>query len=290
MTAIAIPVPELPEVETIRRGLNQLTPGCTIQGGEVLLNRSLVSPILVEMLWETLAGCCFAEWERRGKYLLARLDKCGQAAGYLGVHLRMTGQLLWRSANGERSPHTRIIFQCDQSQELWFVDIRTFGRVWYVPPAVAPSDVITGLTKLGPDPFTEAFTPEYLFQALKSRRRPLKSALLDQGLVAGLGNIYADEVLFFSGLHPSQPCVSLTLSQCRRLHHHIQQTLAMAIAAGGTSFSDYRQVTGINGNYGGMAKVYGRAGEACGNCGAIIEKIKLAGRSSQFCPRCQPLR
>jgi formamidopyrimidine-DNA glycosylase len=148
--------------------------------------------------------------------------------------------------------------------------------------------VITGLQKLGPEPFGEDFTPAYLYEKLKLSRRPLKTALLDQGLVAGLGNIYADEVLFFCGLHPTSTGSQLSLADFERIHQQIQATLAAAINAGGTSFSDYRQVTGINGNYGGMAQVYGRRGEPCRSCGTAIAKIKLAGRSAHFCPQCQP--
>jgi formamidopyrimidine-DNA glycosylase len=144
------------------------------------------------------------------------------------------------------------------------------------------------LQKLGPEPFADDFSSDYLYQKLHKSRRPLKTILLDQSLVAGLGNIYADEVLFFCGLHPTTPADRLSLNHCQTLHHQIQQTLQSAIAAGGTSFSDYRQVTGINGNYGGLAQVYGRKGEPCRRCGTPIEKLKLAGRSSHFCPHCQP--
>lgn len=273
----------------MRRGLEQLTVGQTIEGGEVLLERSLAYPLSIADFWAHLSGCRFSAWQRRGKYLLAQLERDGQGAGWLGCHLRMTGQLLWMDASTGRSPHTRIIWRCRSGQELRFVDSRTFGRVWLIPAGQEPSTIITGLQRLGPEPFAATFTPDYLHQTLQKSRRPLKTALLDQGLVAGLGNIYADEVLFFCGLHPTTPAHTLSLADCQRLHTQIQQTLETAIAAGGTSFSDYRQVTGINGNYGGMAQVYGRHGEACRHCGVLIERIKLAGRSSHFCPHCQPV-
>jgi len=282
-------VPELPEVETVRRGLEQLTLGQTIEGGEVLHRRSLAYPLSVGEFWAQITGCTFGAWHRRGKYLLAQLEKDDHPAGWLGCHLRMTGQLLWVKAEDRRSPHTRIILKCQSGQELRFVDIRTFGRVWWIPPAVVPVAIMTGLQKLGPEPFGEAFTPAYLYEKLHKSRRPLKTILLDQALVAGLGNIYADEVLFFCGFHPTTPADRLSSEDCQRLHHQIQRTLTLAIAAGGTSFSDYRQVTGINGNYGGLAQVYGRKGQDCHQCGTPIEKLKLAGRSSHFCPQCQPL-
>ena len=282
-------MPELPEVETVCRGLNQLTVGQSIEGGEVLHDRSLAYPLSVGAFWEHIAGCQFHTWQRRGKYLLAQLAKNHQPAGWLGCHLRMTGQLLWVTPREQQSPHTRIILRCQAGHELRFVDIRTFGRLWLIPPGVEPAEIMTGLQKLGPEPFAEKFTPDYLYQKLHKSRRPLKTALLDQSLVAGLGNIYADEVLFGSGFHPTTLADRLSLQDCQKLHHQIQHILKTAIAAGGTSFSDYRQVTGINGNYGGIAQVYGRKGEPCRQCGTTIEKIKLAGRSSHFCPRCQPL-
>lgn len=290
-------MPELPEVETVRLGLNQLTVGQSVEGGEVLHDRSLAYPFSVGEFWGQVTGCTFKAWQRRGKYLLAQLEKNNQPAGWLGCHLRMTGQLLWVQAEerrtaqrtSARSPHTRIILGCQSGQELRFVDIRTFGRIWLIPPGVDPPDIMTGLQKLGPEPLSEAFSPDYLYKKLHKSRRPLKTALLDQSLMAGLGNIYADEVLFFCGFHPTTPVDRLSLSDCQILHHQIQQTLKLAIAAGGTSFSDYRQVTGINGNYGGIAQVYGRKGEPCRQCGNPIEKLKLAGRSSHFCPHCQPL-
>lgn len=281
-------MPELPEVETVRRGLEQLTLGQSIEGGEVLHQRSLSYPLSVGEFWGQITGCTFKAWQRRGKYLLAQLERDSQPAGWLGCHLRMTGQLLWVQSEERRSPHTRLILGCQSGQELRFVDIRTFGRVWLIPPGVDPPEIMTGLQKLGPEPFAEEFSPAYLHQKLHKSRRPLKTILLDQSLVAGLGNIYADEVLFFCGLHPTTPADRLALDHCQTLHHQIQQTLQLAIAAGGTSFSDYRQVTGINGNYGGIAQVYGRKGEPCHRCGTSIEKIKLAGRSSHFCPHCQP--
>lgn len=281
-------MPELPEVETVCRGLNRLTLGRTIGGGEVLLHRSLAYPISVGDFRHQIKGCCLVNWQRRGKYLLGELKRGEEKAGWLGCHLRMTGQLLWAEDHQGRSPHTRIVLKFAGGQELRFVDIRTFGKMWLIPPDQPWETVMTGLQKLGPETFGEDFTPVYLHKKLQSSRRPLKTALLDQGLVAGLGNIYADEVLFFCGFHPKTLGTTLTLMDCERIHQQIQKTLTAAIDAGGTSFSDYRQVTGINGNYGGMAQVYGRTGEPCRHCGTAIAKIKLAGRSAHFCPQCQP--
>ncbi|MEL4893917.1 DNA-formamidopyrimidine glycosylase [Crocosphaera sp. Alani8] len=277
-------MPELPEVETVCRGLNQLTLGQNIRGGEVLLDRTLAYPVSSQEFLDQIKDATFGKWQRRGKYLLVPLQK---NKGYLGVHLRMTGQLLWVKENEPLSRHTRFRLFCDQSQELRFVDIRTFGKVWWVPPNHAPETIITGLQKLGPEPFSKEFSLEYLSDKLKGRKRNIKTILLDQAIVAGIGNIYADEALFKSGIQPTTLGKQLNPKQVERLREGIIEVLTTAIKAGGTTFSDFRGVTGINGNYGGVAWVYGRYNQPCRVCGTPIQRIKLGGRSSHFCPRCQ---
>jgi formamidopyrimidine-DNA glycosylase len=281
-------VPELPEVETVCRGLNQVTLNHQIQGGEVLLPRSVAYPESLEQFWEGLTNTTLKWWFRRGKYLLVALETPhGEAAGHLGVHLRMTGQLLWLSPQEPVSKHCRVRFRFDEQHELRFVDQRTFGRVWWVPPGVAVESVITGIAALGPEPFSDRFSPDYLYQATRGRKRPVKNALLDQALVAGIGNIYADEALFLSRIRPTTLCAHLGRQRIARLHSGIQQALTAGIAQGGTTFSDFRNVHGINGNYGGVANVYDREQQPCRVCETPIKRIKLAGRSAHFCPQCQ---
>ncbi|BFM41294.1 DNA-formamidopyrimidine glycosylase [Synechocystis sp. LKSZ1] len=281
-------MPELPEVETVCRGLNRLTLGQILQGGEVLHPSTLAYPLSVAAFQQALTGLQFQAWQRRGKYLLGQLiNPKGQSASVLGIHLRMTGQLLWVNQAEMRTPHTRLCFPCQSGQELRFIDIRTFGRIWYVLPGESIESVITGLKRLGPEPFSPDFSPAYLQSRLGRSQRPLKTALLDQGLVAGLGNIYADEVLFQSGILPTRTGSQLQAKYWPLLHQTILQVLETAIAAGGTTFSNFLDPTGINGNYGGQAWVYGRKGETCRVCDTPIERIKLAGRSSHFCPTCQ---
>jgi formamidopyrimidine-DNA glycosylase len=279
-------VPELPEVEIVCRGLNAFASGQFIEGVTVLRPQTFAYPPFPAPL--NLEGLQFGAWRRRGKYLLGELLKDGVSAGSLGVHLRMTGQLLWVPSNEPRAKHTKICFHCRGGRDLRFIDIRTFGKLWRLPAGVAPEEMISGLKTLGPEPWAESFTPQFLEKRLHNSRRPIKTALLDQRLVAGLGNIYADEVLFQTGLHPLTLANALTPAQIETLHRQIQQTLERAISAGGTTFSDFRGVTGINGNYGGQAWVYGRRGEPCRLCGATIERLKIGGRSSHFCPHCQP--
>lgn len=281
-------MPELPEVETVRRGLDPSTCNRTIQGGEVLLLRTVAFPLDGAGFLAGLQQCRIRAWHRRGKYLLAELQRGGQAAGWWGVHLRMTGQLLWVDPDQPLQKHTRVRIFFESQRELRFVDTRTFGQMWWVPPDQVPESVITGLQKLGPEPFSEAFSLDYLGDRLRRSHRPIKNALLDQRLVAGIGNIYADESLFLSGIRPTCPSDRLKKTQLAKLHPAIVQVLKDSIGAGGTTFSDFRDIRGINGQYGGQAWVYNRTGEACRICGTPIERIKLAGRSAHFCPVCQP--
>jgi formamidopyrimidine-DNA glycosylase len=175
----------------------------------------------------------------------------------------------------------------DGNRELRFVDQRTFGKMWWVPPETLPESAIAGLKKLGPEPFSADFEVGYLAKQLQHRRRPIKNALLDQSIVAGIGNIYADEALFVSRIHPETLCTDLKLDRITRLKAAIQQVLETAIESGGTTFSNFLNVEGVNGNYGGVAWVYNRTGEPCRVCGTPIQRLKLAGRSAHFCPQCQ---
>lgn len=288
-------MPELPEVETVRRGLNQLTLNQEITGGDVLLDRTIAYPFSVSEFISGIEKNAIATWHRRGKYLLATLSPPSSSSspsltGALGVHLRMTGQLLWLHRDEPLHKHTRVRLFFGEHQELRFVDQRTFGKIWWVPPGVAVESIMTGLAKLAADPFSPEFTVKYLALKLQNRRRPIKTALLDQSVVAGLGNIYADEALFKSGILPETLCIDLQLKQIEGLRTAIIQVLETSIEAGGTTFSNFLNVKGTNGNYGGLAWVYNRAGEPCRVCGTEIQRIRLAGRSSHFCSQCQTLR
>lgn len=282
-------MPELPEVETVRRGLNQLTLMQEFGGGEVLLERTIAYPFSSGDFLAGLVGSAIGQWHRRGKYLLGELLKAGtqEPHGYLGVHLRMTGQLLWLDPETPIHKHTRVRLFTKGHKELRFVDQRTFGQLWWVPPHRPVETIVTGLQKLGPDPFSPDFSVEYFAAKLKNRRTPIKTALLDQAVVAGIGNIYADEALFLSQIPPTTLASQLTLEQLTRLKKAILEVLEASIQAGGTTFSNFLNVAGVNGNYGGVAWVYHRMGEPCRVCDTPIERLRLGGRSSHFCPQCQ---
>jgi formamidopyrimidine-DNA glycosylase len=284
-----IAVPELPEVETVRRGLEQRTSGMTIARVEVLRQRAIAAPADSELFALALRDTRISRWRRRGKYLLADLEHGaeGEAAGQWGVHLRMTGQFLWLESEQPPCRHTRVRIWSSQGPELRFVDTRSFGQMWWIPQGSATEAVITGLARLGPEPFSEAFTAKYLQQRLQKSNRAIKTALLDQSLVAGIGNIYADESLYAAGIRPQTPSQQLNIEQLNRLRQAVVEVLEISIGAGGTTFSDFRDLTGSNGNYGGVAWVYRRSGQPCRRCGTPIQRERLGGRSSHWCPTCQ---
>jgi formamidopyrimidine-DNA glycosylase len=199
----------------------------------------------------------------------------------------MTGQFLWLEQERDPCPHTRVRIWNHQGQELRFVDIRSFGQMWWIPPETPLEAVMTGLRRLGPEPFSEAFDGAYLKRRLAGSLRPIKNALLDQSLVAGVGNIYADESLFAAGIDPHTRSGRLSLARLSRLREALVQVLELSIGAGGTTFSDFRDLSGTNGNYGGVAWVYRRGGAPCRRCGSAIRRDRLAGRSTHWCPRCQ---
>ncbi|MGB5133625.1 MAG: DNA-formamidopyrimidine glycosylase [Prochlorococcaceae cyanobacterium] len=280
-------MPELPEVETVRRGLQQRTTNFRVDRVEVLRDRAIASPSDPAAFATALQGCSITGWQRRGKYLLGDLQRNRATAGVWGVHLRMTGQFLWVCDQRLPCAHTRVRIWNQRDEELRFVDTRSFGQMWWVPAHIPVEQVITGLQRLGPEPFSATFTAGYLQQRLKGSRRPIKAALLDQSLVAGVGNIYADEALFSAGIRPHTPSGRLSQARLKTLREALVRVLEISIGAGGTTFSDFRDLTGTNGNYGGVALVYRRGGHPCRTCGTAIRREKLGGRSSHWCPRCQ---
>tara|TARA_Y100001968_G_scaffold84724_2_gene75849 strand:+ start:2486 stop:3361 length:876 start_codon:yes stop_codon:yes gene_type:complete len=290
-------LPELPEVETVRKGLEQQVSGFFIQKIEVLKERSIASEGGSESFISNMKGLKIGEWKRRGKYLIASLKKEEEtlkdisknfkSAGWWGVHLRMTGQFQFHQKTCPPCAHTRVRFWDPKGIELRFVDIRNFGQMWWVDPRSSPKKVISGLNKLGPEPFSKEFNVSYLQKQLAGRTRSIKSALLDQSIVAGIGNIYADESLFAAGILPSREAGQIKLEELEELCKCLVKILAISIGKGGTTFSDFRNLEGLNGRYGGEAFVYRRERKPCRKCGIHIQKTKLIGRGTHWCPQCQ---
>lgn len=280
-------MPELPEVETVKRGLSGKLKGRSVSRVEVLRPDSVGYPQPADFA-KSLKGHRFGEIERRGKYLLFHLDRGAQ----LGAHLRMSGRLLVLEASGlkksrVRDEHVRVRMELDDGKLFLFEDMRVFGRLWYVPKGKRAEDVIGGLADLGPEPLSDEFDADYLYEVLRSRSQPIKNALLDQTLIAGIGNIYADESLHLAGINPKRSARDLKRAQIEVLVHRIKEVLSRAIEARGSTLRNYTDSDGVNGNYQNRAHVYGREGSGCNTCKTKIVRIKLAGRSAHYCPKCQ---
>jgi formamidopyrimidine-DNA glycosylase len=284
-------MPELPEVETVARGLRAALVGCSIAGVEIQWERSIVltesrssqdiavpDPIAFA---RRLEGQTVADVGRRGKWIVIALD----SSDTLLVHLRMTGQLLLDSGACPDDRHTRVLFLLDDGQWLRFSDTRKFGRMVLT---ANPDDV---LGNLGPEPLADDFTAAGLEELLAQRRGRIKPLLLDQRFLAGLGNIYASEALWRASVHPLRRADSLSPAEVERLHEGIRSVLRAAIAEGGTTLADaaYQQANGKPGEFSNQLAVYGREGEPCPRCSAAIERIKVGQRSTYLCPRCQLL-
>ncbi len=277
-------MPELPEVETIRAQLADRIPGRAFTAVEVH-DAKLVSPETPEGFAEQVAGRRIARLDRRGKYLLIDLD----GGDTLAVHLRMTGRLHWRAAGdpGEAERFLRARFHLDDGSTLTFGDMRRFGRAWIVPGTPAERESYWA-ARVGVEPLTPRFTARVLEGLLEGRRGPLKAVLLNQALVAGLGNMYVDEALFQARLHPERTAGSLDHDEVRRLHRAIRDRLAAAVAAGGASIDSYRDGLGERGSMQDLLRVHLHRGEPCPRCGTEIVKTRVAQRGTYWCPRCQP--
>lgn len=271
-------MPELPEVETIARELRSCLIGRTITGAEVRWARSIAMPSPAEFEQQVI-GQMVQAVDRRGKLLLLHLS----GGATLLVHLRMSGQLLLDPCVSPVDKHVRVILTLDDGSTLRFQDQRKFGRMWLVHD---PQVVLGGL---GPEPLADDFTSEVLAHLIARRSGMLKPLLLNQSFLAGLGNIYADEVLFRARLHPRRKANSLNDAEIARLYCAIRQVLSEAITGQGTTFDGvYQRVNGASGNFQDNLLVYGCAGESCRECGSPIERITLGGRGTHFCPHCQP--
>lgn len=270
-------MPELPEVETTVRALRAPLVGRTIVGVWNDWPR-LVQKLSVTELGERLNGRSILAVERRAKYLVFKLS----GAETLIIHLKMTGHLSVVPKDTPPDKHVHTLFQLDNGSELRFRDTRKFGRVYLV------QDPATVLGELGPEPLADSFTPALLKERLNGRRRALKPLLLDQSILAGVGNIYADEALFYARLHPERAANTLTSSEIEALHAAIQKVLRLGIEREGASISDYIKPDGSKGDMQNAVAVFRRTNLPCKSCTTPIKRIILGGRSTHFCPQCQP--
>ncbi len=270
-------MPELPEVETVRRELVPLLTSRRITRVEIYWHRLIDRPA-PEIFVQHLVGTSITALRRRGKYLIFDLD----SGEHWLIHLRMTGQIYVRQAQAPIDAHTHARVYLDDGGVIHYRDQRKFGRFYLV----RDEDQVVG--DLGPEPLSEDWQPEDLAERIRGRRARIKTLLLDQRVVAGLGNIYADEALFLARIHPACEGGRLTEAQVRRLHRAIRQVLLEALRARGSTMSTYIPPSERRGEYQQQRRVYRRKGQPCPVCGTPIEHMKLSGRSTYFCPRCQP--
>ncbi len=276
-------MPELPEVETVRRGLERHVVGRTVESVTVLhpraIRRHLAGP---EDFSAALAGRTFDAARRRGKYLWLSL---GEDA--LLAHLGMSGQLLVGDPERSLDSHVRVVFTFkDQGPDLRFTDQRTFGHMTFTPEG---AQLPAPIAHIAPDPLEQAYDARAVARRIKARHTGIKRALLDQSLISGVGNIYADEALWRARLHWARPTETLTGPQISRLLEAVAEVLTEALQAGGTSFDSlYVNVNGESGYFERSLAVYGREGRECRRCGAQIRRDPFMNRSAYSCPKCQP--
>jgi formamidopyrimidine-DNA glycosylase len=272
-----MPMPELPEVETIVTGLRGPLIGRTFTGVRVRWENIVARPAVPEFQ-RRIRGQRILDIRRRGKYLVFDLSR----GDCLLIHLKMTGQLTVRPGDAPADQYGHTVFDLDDGRQLRFLDMRKFGRVYLV---VDENEVVGSL---GPEPLADDFTFSEFVALIRKRKGALKPLLLNQQFIAGIGNIYADEALFVAGVHPQRKADTLTAEEIERLYQAIRQVLRQALADQGTTFDGaYRRVDGGEGEHQENLKVFRRKGQPCPRCGSAIERIVVGGRGTHFCPCCQ---
>jgi formamidopyrimidine-DNA glycosylase len=273
-------MPELPEVETVSQGLQRRALGRRILTVEVRHPGVIVgSP---EQFAAELEGRAIVSVQRKGKALALELSAENQPPRYLLVRLGMTGQFTVSARQTPLEPHTHVLLALGEREELRFRDVRRFGRL----RCCTPEELEAAFGRLGPD--AQRVTEEQFLSALRARRGAIKSWLMNQQLLAGLGNIYADESLFVAAIHPLAQPGRISPRKARRLFRAVRKVLERAVKLQGTSFRDYVDIEGRPGGYTPRLRVYQRTGEPCQRCGRPVRRLVVAGRSSHFCPGCQP--
>ena len=271
-------MPELPEVETVRRGLEKLILGKKISSVEIRYPKMIKTDL--DQFQKEVPGQEIQSMGRRGKYLLFFLtDKV------LISHLRMEGKYFYYPDQVPERKHAHIFIHFEDGGTLVYEDVRKFGTMELLAPELLDAYFVS--KKLGPEPTEQDFDLEIFRGALKRSKKPIKSHLLDHTVVAGLGNIYVDEVLWRAKVHPSRTSNSLSAQEARKVHDQTIEVLGQAVEKGGSTIRTYTNAFGEDGTMQEFHQVYDKTGEACSRCGAIIEKIQLGGRGTHFCPKCQ---
>ncbi|MGM9835050.1 MAG: DNA-formamidopyrimidine glycosylase [Bacilli bacterium] len=271
-------MPEIAEVETVRRTLQKRILNKKIKNVNVLYEKMIESNLSV--FKTKLIGLEFKDILRKGKWLIFDLGDY-----YLTSHLRMEGKYFIKSSDEKIEKHEHIIFSFVDGTDLRYHDTRKFGKMCLIKK----EDIndYEPIKKQGYEPGSKELTNDYLYQSFKDKNIPMKTLLLDQTIISGLGNIYADEVLFASGINPLKKGKELNIKECEKIVKSSKEIIAEAISKGGTTIRSYTSSLGVTGSFQQSLKVHKREGEKCYNCGTIIERIKVGGRSTYFCPKCQ---
>lgn len=272
-------MPEMPEVETIKRDLEKKVKGKKIERVIIKNKKSVKIPVPAEFV-RRMEGKVFTRVERRGKFLILGLS----SEDTLVIHLKLTGRLI-HSRKEEELDYTRVVFVFQDHTQLSFTDVRGFGGIWLISDREFQR--VPALDNLGPEPLTEDFTVVKFRDLLKGKRGKIKSLLMDQKFIAGIGNIYSQEALFLSQIHPERSPSSLADEEIEKLYKNLRQILKKAISYRGSSVDTYVDLEGTKGNFESQLKVYGRGGKACFECGETIQRIDISGRGTYFCPNCQ---
>ena len=272
-------MPELPEVETVRRTLEPLIKDKTIKNVTVWYPKIIMGD--AEQVAKQLKGKKIITVDRYGKYLLIRLSDDLT----LVSHLRMEGKYRLVTPDRPKQKHEHVQFEFTDGTALRYDDVRKFGRMHLVETGT--ERITTGIKHLGPEPNSSEFSINYFEKALAKKKKNIKNTLLDQSVVCGLGNIYVDEVLWLSKIHPLSSAQKIPREQVKILHDNINQIMQKAIKLRGTSVHTFLDAAGTSGNYQNELKVYGHAGQPCVRCSTKLEKIKVNGRGTTFCPTCQ---
>ena len=273
-------MPELPEVETIRRIIGPQISGRSITSLEIH-NPQIIAFPDADTFSSSLVGCSFTGMSRRGKFLIFHLDNGSR----LVLHLRMTGQILVTPADYQEEKHTHLKAELSDGKQIRYIDVRRFGRFWLIGKDEA--DAVTGMDNLGIEPDDKLLTANFLIEKLNKRKKTIKEMLHDQTIIAGIGNIYSDEILHAARIYPEKSCNALTNAEWKRLAEQIPKVIAWAIEANEITPEDYLAGKGKEYRNTPFLKAYGHNGKPCEICGTLFEKLTVGGRSSCYCPKCQ---
>lgn len=274
-------MPELPEVETVKRSLSLKLVGKTIRSVKVYYDNIIEYPSVLEFS-NNIINQKINKMERYGKWLIFVLDDY-----YLLSHLRMEGKYFFREKFDKINKHEHVVFELDDDTELRYMDIRKFGKMHLI----RKEDIrkIGPLILMGLEPWDERLDVVYLMDSFKRKRIPIKTVLLDQTIIVGIGNIYANEILFLSGINPLKKACLLDEVEINNIIKYTREVLNKAILEGGTTIRSYSSVDGVHGLFQHNLYVHSREGEKCRECGSVIEKIKVGGRGTYYCPNCQKI-